>query len=85
MVKRAVRETHAGLVVVGGPDAKTVAVPRGGASGRALERGPDDAARHRDFSFHLPLFDWRLLKIFKHNLKNFEYQSCRASIGDHVS
>jgi hypothetical protein len=40
MGKRAVRETHAGLVVVGDPDAKTVAVPRGGASGRALERGP---------------------------------------------
>jgi hypothetical protein len=84
MGRRAARGTHStsGLVVAGDPDAETVEAARGGARGCALECGPDDPARHRDFLFHLPLFDRRLLKIFKHNFKNFAYQSCRETIGE---
>jgi hypothetical protein len=48
----------------------------------ALER---DAVRRRSFSFCLPMFVRRLLKILKQNSKNFEYQSCRATIGEQFS
>lgn len=65
-----------------GVDAVATWVPRGGASGCVLERG---AARVDSSQFRLAPFDRPVLKIFKHNFKNLEYQSCRATKGEHFS
>jgi hypothetical protein len=43
------------------------------------------AARVDSSQFRLAPFDRPILKIFKHNFKNLEYQSCRATKGEHFS
>jgi hypothetical protein len=51
------------------------------ARSEAWKRG---AARHSRFKFCLHMFDRRFPKIFKQNFKNFECESCRATIWEQL-
>jgi hypothetical protein len=68
----------------GGPDAEDAAAPHGGVRARSEARVRGAAQRRRCTS-RLTLFDRPELEIFKLNSKIFEYQSCRASIGENFS
>jgi hypothetical protein len=63
----------------GGPDVEAVATPRGGVDGRTLARGCAARCDTGRVISCLHLFSQK----FKPNSRSFEYQSCRATIGEH--
>jgi hypothetical protein len=68
-----------------GPDVEAAGTPCGGRARVGAARWSAVRGVTGWFKTALHMFDRRLLKNFQQNCKNFEYQSCRASIGEHFS